>query len=220
MDRRTFLGRVALPLLGVSLAAQAGCRGTQTAQVLKPDQKDAVGSHTAGAETWHPLVETTTSNLLSRHAPLSNGTAIPAKARICFIGVENKSAEEVGDFKEQLYEAIDTRIVQSQIFEPVNRRFIDAGLQESRLRPEQLFLPENRARFAAAMQQQGQVFDYLLFAKITSGTTRDNKDYQRDYVLTLEIVDLNSGAYDKEAAEIRKGYNVSLGAKLRHIGPF
>ena len=63
----------------------------------------------------------------------------------------------------------------------------------------------------------GQPFDYLLYATLTSGTTHDNKDYQRDYLLTLEMVNVRTGQYDKESAQLDKGYNVSAGAKLSHM---
>ena len=59
------------------------------------------------------------------------------------------------------------------------------------------------------MEQMGQPFDFLLYATLTSGTTRSNKDYQRNYLLTLEMVNVHNGQYDKESAELDKQYNVS-----------
>jgi len=140
--------------------------------------------------------------------------------RVCFIGVENRSIEELGDFKEQIYEQIDSQILQAPSFEPISRRYVEAGLIETRLRPDSLFMPQNMQMFTAAMQRQGQPFDYLMFAKLTSGTTESNQDYQRDYVLTLEVVDVQSGAYDKESAKIRKGYHKSRLGKWRKYNPF
>ncbi len=67
--------------------------------------------------------------------------------------------------------------------------------------------------FVAALEQQGQPFDAMLYAVITSGTTRENKDYQRDYLLTLELVDIHNGQYDKQAATLTKGYYHSRPAK-------
>ena len=57
-------------------------------------------------------------------------------------------------------------------------------------------------------------------ATITSGTTRDNKDYQRDYLLTLEMVHVRTGKYQKESAELSKGYNRSMLAKVKNLNPF
>ena len=222
MDRRQFLGRGVVGLFGVAGLVASGCRSRQTASVVKPGQPDMVGSHAAGAETYGPLVDTAVSNLLARHnsavhpVGLTEGTAPTGQMRICFIGVENKSAEEIGDFKEQLYQQIDTRIVQSQVYQLVSRRFVDAGLQECRLRPDQLFIPSNMQAFTRSLEQMGQLFDYLLYATITSGTTRSNADYQRNYLLTLEMVNTHNGQYDKESAEITKIYNVSAMAKIKN----
>jgi hypothetical protein len=213
MHRRVFL----------SLAAAAGgellsgCRGNQFAAVRTPDKPDMVGSHTAGAETFKPLVEQAVGELLARHAPqvvpASASTLPPPPLRICFVAVENKSAEEIGDFKDQIYQTIDLHIVQSHVFQPVNKRFVDAGLAQTRLRPDQLFVPQNMRAFQIVLEQQGQPFDCLLYATITSGTTRENQDYQRDYLLTLEMIDVRSGQYDKQAATLSKGYYHSRTAR-------
>jgi hypothetical protein len=212
-DRRYFLAALGLGVV-------AGCRSTQTAEVRDPSKTDMVASHQAGAETFKPLVEQAVGTLLMRNSQptvIQTGTAPslapPTPKRICFVAVENKSAEEIGDFKEQLYQIIDTHIVQSNVFIPVSKRFVDAGLTQTRLRPDALMVPQNMALFAAAMSQQGQPFDWLLYATITSGTTRDNKEMQRDYLLTLEMISVDCGAYDKQSATISKSYYHSKTAK-------
>jgi hypothetical protein len=212
MERRRFLQSAAATLIA---GLSGGCKANQFAKVRKSGEADMVGSHQAGAETFKPLVEQTTSELLSRHATqvVPAGGAPPQPLRICFVGVENLSSEEIGDFKDQIYECIDLKIVQSQVFQPVNKRFIDAGLMQTRLRPDQLFVPDNMHAFTAVMQQQGQPIDALLYAKLTSGTTRENKDSQKDYLLTLELVDIHSGNYDKQAATLSKSYYHSRPAK-------
>ncbi|MDZ4821291.1 MAG: penicillin-binding protein activator LpoB [Planctomycetota bacterium] len=214
MDRRYFLSA---GLVGIG-SLLTGCRNKQFAQITKPGQPDMVASHQAGAETFTPLVQESVAKLLGRQAasaqitPVSYGGAeeIPApRKRICFVAVENKSAEEVGDFKDQLYQIIDTKILESQMFEPVSKRYVDAGLMETRLRPDQLFLPENMRVFTGFMEQAGQPFDYLLYATITSGTTRENQEFQRDYLLTLELVNIRTGQAEKESATITKTYHKS-----------
>jgi len=219
-SRRAFLGRCAWGLSAALAAAQAGCRSKQTAQAVKPGDKELVGSHTAGGETFSPLVDTAVTNLLARHqhgvqpAGFVEG-AQPGRLKICFIGVENKSAEEIGDFKEQIYQQIDSKILQSQIYQSISRRFVDAGLKQSRLRPDELMVPQNMRMFTASMEQMGQPFDFMLYATLTSGTTRANADYQRNYLLTLEMINVRNGQYDKESAEVDKKYNVSAMAKLK-----
>jgi hypothetical protein len=149
------------------------------------------------------------------------GAPLPGPKRICFVGLENKSAEELGDFKDQICQIIDTRIVESKAFQPISPRFVSVGLKALRLRPEELFLPDNQRKFLAVMEQQGQPFDYLLFATLTSGTTTSNKDYQRDYLLTLEMVNIQTGEPDKEHATIRKGITrpASVRGSIERSGP-
>lgn len=214
MDRRRF---VTWSLSTFATASLVGCRSKPTAVVRAPGEPDMVGSHVAGAETFKPLVDQAVHELLARHSsqivPAGVNVLPPPPKRICFIGVENRSAEEIGDFKEQIYQCIDMHIVQSHVFQPVNKRFVDAGLMQMRMRPDQVFVPANMRAFSGMMEQQGQPFDYLLYAVVTSGTTRDNKEYQRDYVLTLEMVEVRSGQYDKQSASLSKDYYHSHAAK-------
>ena len=138
--------------------------------------------------------------------------------RICFVGVENRSAEELGDFKEQLYELIDAKILDAPVFHSISRRAVQAGLRQTGLRSDDLFIPAHMRQFTAIMEQMGEPFDYLLFAKITSGTTQDNRDSQRDYLLTLELVNIHTMASDKDSAMLSKNYNRSLKAKIQSWG--
>ncbi len=222
MQRRQFLNR--LILVAAPGAIALGCRGRQVAHVLT-DQQDMVGSHEAGAETWRPLVAEATTRLLANQQveiqQIAHTGGLPpadVRKRICFVGVENKSQEELGDYREQLYEQIDTLINESKTFAVVNRRFVEAGLRQAGLRPDDLFVPNNRRNFVAVMEQLEQPFEYVLFAKVTSGTTDNNGDYQRDYLLTLELVNVLTGDFTKESAELRKGYHKSKLSKLRNYG--
>ncbi|MFM8703670.1 MAG: penicillin-binding protein activator LpoB [Planctomycetia bacterium] len=225
-NRRTFLVHGLAPSTLALVAA--GCRSMQFARVMMPGEDAMIGSHQAGQETFTPLVNDAVAKLLARHVdsavmPVSyeEGAAAlpPPTRRICFVGVENKSAEDIGDFKEQIYQSIDSRILESKVFQSVNRRFVDAGLRDTRLRPDQLLVPEHMRTFAGHMEQQGQPIDYLLYATITSGTTRENRDYQRDYVLTLELVEVGTGSYDKQSAELSKGYHHSRLSRWRATNP-
>ncbi len=218
MDRRSFLVHAAV---SGSLFSLIGCKGRQVAHVLDGDDQDMVGSHTAGAETWQPLIDESVGKLLGRQTMAIQTVAHQGEAglppvckHVCFLGVENKSAEEIGDFKEQIYERIDSMVNQSGTFKMISRRFVEAGLREAHVAPADLFVPNKQRQFAAVMEQMQQPFDYLLFAKITSGTTQKNKNYQRDYVLTLELVNVYDGSFDKESATIRKGYHKSVLGKI------
>ena len=99
--------RTLLTLAGTSAVIWFGGCAHQYAHIIRPDQANLVGSHTAGSETWNPLVDESVSKLLGRALP-SNVAPVgfDSKAEtcgpgtICFIGVENKSIEELADFKE------------------------------------------------------------------------------------------------------------------------
>lgn len=238
MNRRHILRSTLLGAASILLVA-GGCAGRQYGHVLASDDTDLVGSHAAGAATWNPLVESAVAQILSRCPPVVQTSAVGGSfehlpgvatadtvtstvgpATVCFIGIENKSAEELGDFKDQIYETIDSQINSSAGYRGVSRRLVDAALRETRLRPDSLFLPDNRNVFSSVLGKNGSPVDFLLYATITSGTTDRNKSSQRDYVLTLEMVNIHSGDFVKESAKIRKGYSGSRAGKWWNYGVF
>jgi hypothetical protein len=219
MRRREFFG-----LSIFAVGCSTGCRGYQFGHIVQPNKPNLVGSHSAGAAVFDPLIDESVAALLSRQTtsfgePMVDEYGMPAKKAICFIGVENKSIEELADFKDQIYEQIDSKIIESDVFLPISRRLVDAGLKQTRLRPDALMIPDNRRLFAAVLEQNGQPFDYLLYATLTSGTTERNSSSQRDYLLTLELVNINDGSTDKQSAKISKGYHRSALGKLWHYNP-
>ncbi len=216
---------VKLYLLGLAAIAVGGCRGYQYGHLVKNEAPDMVGSHSAGGEVYKPLIEESVAKLLGGCPVAPAGAAfgpdgMPLPQRVCFVGVENKSAEELGDFKEQIYQLIDTEVNRAATFECISRRMVDSALHETRLRPDSLLVPSNMQLFTAVLQREGQPVDYLLYATLTSGTTERNKSSQRDYLLTLEMVDTRTGAYVKEDATIRKGYHTSALGKLANYSLF
>ncbi len=203
----------------------AGCRNRQRAHVLKGDDKDMVGSHTAGAETWKPLIDESVARLLSKSCATiqqASHSTVDAQGQtsrtVCFVGVENRSGEEIGDFEEQIYEHIDSLISRDPHFRMISRRYVEAAMGECRCSIDALVTAKHQREFQEILERQDQPFDYLLFARITSGTTNSNGDYQRDYTLTLELLDIHTGESLKDFAELRKGYHKGLFGKLKHYG--
>ena len=198
-----------------------GCKGTQ-ARVMQRGEADKVGSNRAGAEVYNPMVRSATCKLLGTAAtePIQQVAYHGApnfpmgKRKVCFISLENASVEELGDFKEHIRSAILEEISQSDQFEIVSDRAVTAGLRALSLRPDDLFMQENMRMFTSAMGRGGTPVDYLLFAKITSGTTESNRDMQRDYKLTLELVNTQTFVPIIESTPMRKEYNNSVKGKL------
>jgi hypothetical protein len=200
-----------------------GCRGRQHAHVLKQTDNDMVGSHNAGAETWKPLIDESVAKLLGKssatilqasHTSIHNDGSLVRS--ICFVGVENKSGEVIGDFKEQIYDHVNTLVGQDPQFRMISRRYVEAAMAELRCAPESLILPQRQRDFQMILERQNQPLDYLLFARITSGTTNSNGDYQRDYLLTLELLDIQTGESISESAMLRKGYHKTIFGKNKH----
>ena len=220
MQRREWLTRLSL----FTMAGLTGCRGYQYGHVIKPDAANLVGSHEAGAEVFDPLVDEAVAKLLARQNVSVEECqlgpdGLPCKKTICFVCIENKCAEDIGDFKDQLYNQIDSKILESHAFQPISRRMIDAGLYETRMRPDALMLPDNMRLFTAVLQRNGAPVDYFLYAILTSGTTKRNSSTQRDYDLTLELTNLHSGQYDKVTSEVRKGYHKTAMGKIWNYNP-
>lgn len=209
----------------VVAAVAVGCRGYQYGHLVKNDQPDLVGSHAAGAEVFNPLIDEAVAKLLGRvemsgQHGMVGPDGMPIKPVICFVGVENKSAEELGDFKDQIYTQIDAKISGAESFRTMSRRVVEAGLQQTRLRPDALVIPDNMALFCSVLQREGQPVDYLLYAKLTSGSTERNKSSQRDYWLTLELINTHNADSISEQASIRKGYHASYLGKAVNYNPF
>jgi hypothetical protein len=198
-----------------------GCRGTQ-ARVMHSGESDNIGSDRAGAEVYNPMVREAVGKLLARAAvepiqqvAFNNGMMpVSLRRKVCFISLENASVEELGDFKEHIKTAILEKVSESDQFEIVSDRAVTAGLRALSLRPDDLFREENMQMFTGAMGRGGTPVDYLLFAKITSGTTEVNRDMQRDYKLSLELINTQTFTQIIESMPMRKEYNHSLKGKI------
>ncbi len=225
MDRQSLKQFATLASIATSfiVVGGIGCRGYSYGHLIKNNQPDLVGSHTAGAEVFNPLIDESVARLLGtqaqRNPPMIGPDGQPVPRTVCFVGVENKSAEELGDFKDQIYEQIDTQISRAPAFRVINRRVVDAALHETRMRPDSLLVASNMQLFLAVLQREGQPVDYLMWAKLTSGSTERNSSTQRDYLLTLELVDTATGDQTKEQASIRKGYHGSYIGKAWNYNP-
>ena len=216
MNRREFF-----PLVLVSLCfGSFGCRLGTKGRIKGFYEKDRVGSDQAGAEVFKPVVDRVVTKMINRVEAMPvdmNSRTLSAEGfpvrRITFITIENQSAEELGDYKDHIKEIISQRFGESPSFEMVSDKAVTAALRQSGLRPDDLLNPNYMKIFRSEMGPNAN-FDYMLFAKLTSGTTRDNADMQRDYMLTLNLIDVNTFQEIKESEPISKEYLKSLRGKV------
>ena len=216
MNRREFSSVV----LACFSSTFFGCRGTTKGRIKGFYEKDRVGSDQAGAEVFKPVVNNVVAKMIARveATPVDprfhslNQDGIPIR-RITFITIENQSAEELGDYKDHIKEIISQRIGESPAFEMVSDKAVSAALRQTGLRPDDLLTPNYMKMFRSEMGDSAN-FDYMLFAKLTSGTTRDNADMQRDYMLTLNLIDVNTFQEIKESEPISKEYLKSVRGKM------
>ena len=169
-------------------------------------------------DTWEPQTQTALSQLLDRESranQLASKDGSGGKKRIGFLYLENKSSDEIGDFGDKIYQKIAATISKSDSFELVNNQAAKAGLKQAGLNPDDLYVPNARLRLAQIMKQQQEPTDYFLFATTTSVTTRiTKKNDKSDYLLTLELMNMESGKTDKSSADIRQGVRHHLAGTL------
>lgn len=224
---QSILTATSILTLSTAFVVGGGC-AHQKGKVVDADAPDRVGSDRAGSEIYDPAADAAVAGLLEQAArkpvsPEDVGKMVAQMnedcgvRKICFVGVENAGGEELGDIRESLAETIRGQISRSEIFETVDSRLVAAALRENGLRVDDLFLPEKRALFAESLGKMDAPFDYLLFAKVTTATTKDNKDSQVKYNLTLDLTNVRTGAAISETVQLKKHYNRSVKAKIKGL---
>ncbi len=181
-----------------------GCSSAPKGRIKGADEEDLVGKNRAGGATFRMLIAESTEKLLDGHArDLRPGEPF----YVAFVGVENKTVEELRDSREAIYESIDTVLVNNAAYTPVSRRMVDHTLKLHDIVPEDLFLAAGRDLFRAELTKQGITPDFLLWCKLSTMSTFGENVSQRDYQMTLDLVDANSGlTVRKETALVSKEY--------------
>lgn len=136
------------------------------------------------------LADAACSALLQEHVRID-----PAlEFQVAFVGIQNKSAEELAEHRESVYDRISTTLTNSHRFRMVSRDQVEAALREIGARgPEDLFLEAKRSRFLSVLGVTGLAPEFLLFAKVTSESTGSGTARARVYQLTLELAESKSG---------------------------
>ncbi len=193
---------IATVVTAVALAFVWGC-GPQ-GRIKGEDEGSLVGARSAGAGTYNDLVSQSVEKLMAR---LSAPSAAEGKKLVCFVDIENRSAEELAENREALYEQIDTIIVESGTYASISRRYVEAALRKTGLRSEEIFLADGRSKFMSVLGESGLTPDYLLWGKITTLSTSGSTVREREYLLTMELVNAKTGLTEaKTTSKVRKEY--------------
>lgn len=182
-------------------AALAACK--DTGRIKADTEGDVVGTTTAGSATYNQIIEDGVQKLLGSHSAQNAGTE---RMSLAVMGIDNQGSEELGDWGGQLYEQITTSINQSGRYRTVSQRMVDRALSISNLRQDDLLIPAGRRKFLETLEAEDNPVQLLLFPKITTGSTDAGRTQQRDYMLTLELVDVNTGWDDRFSSKVRKEY--------------
>lgn len=187
--------------LGLALAS---CQSGRTGRIMADTDQDYVDIGGAGGAEYDRLIEGSVQRLL--RLPVAADIGLE-KAKVVTLAVQNDSGEELGDWQESLYQLIDTSINRSGRFENISRRFVTAALKETGLRQEQLFIPKHQRTFLDMLERQGLPIEFLMFPTLTRGTTNAGQGTtQRNYELTLELVNVKTGNSDKVMERLRKEF--------------
>lgn len=189
-----------LMLVGCMVFVFTGC--SYQGRIKTSDEGTLVGAHNAGADVYNKLIDEVLKKLLDQASK-----AEANKKVVCFVEIENKGAEELAENKAAIYEQIDTIIVESKQYSSVSRRFVDAALRNTGLRPDDIFLGPGREKFMSVLGSQGIVPDYLLWGTVTNLSTVGLKVREREYMLTMELVNAQTGLTEaKKSTKLRKEY--------------
>ena len=194
---------------GLALAALglggSGCAGP-SARMKSEDEGTLVDVRKGGTETYKKLIHDTVVALLEEHRVNLQGAA--EKPLVAFVGVENKSSEELGEFRTAMNNEITTALVNSRYYSIISMRAVDAAKRESNIRNiEDLATRANREAFMSVLNRDGAPPQYLLVGSVTTMTSRGNKEKERVYQLTLEMMDSSSGVIQTmKQEEVRKAY--------------
>lgn len=201
MDRCCFL-TLGVVVLSIAMGA-AGC-SSPSGRIVEGDEPALVGSRKAGAAVYRPTMAKALGELLAQYASEERAQG---KRVVAFVGVENKTRDEIRDIREALNQTVSTAVTESRVFTLINQRFVGAALREIGRSAEDLFLGKPREEFKTVLGKDGMTPDFLLFARLTSMTTSAEDVKEVYYQLTLELVDSNTGETNaSKSAEIRKEY--------------
>jgi hypothetical protein len=197
--------KVALAALLAAGTLAAGCTGP-SARVKSSDEGTLVDVNRGGTETYKDLIRNGVTALLEENrVQLANAAQKPL---IAFVGVDNKSSEELGEFRAAMNNEITTALVNSRIYSMISMKAVDAAKRQSGLRDaSDLTTAGPRDAFLSVLNKDGNPPQYLLFGEVTTMTSRGSDARERTYQLMLQLMDSSNGIIQSQKmVELRKEY--------------
>jgi len=175
---------------------------------MSEEEDDLVGDKRAGAATYDRLMKQSVEKMLGWYVDevLRGSISTNPKMKVAFAGFQNKGAEELGEWRDDLTIKINTMISESNAFTSISPRYVAEALRATNLSVDNLFLPPKRREFLAALERSDNPAQALVFATLTRGTTGQDNLAQANYRLTLEMVDSETGVSKSFDAVVRKEY--------------
>jgi hypothetical protein len=189
-----------------ALVLFSSCVGDKHPARIKGDnERNIVDVSGAGAATFERLINSTVSKLLEPY----KGEFAELKVRaLAFVDLENRTSEELGEWREQLIDKIEASVNERREFKAISIRFVSTVLKEMGNPPiDKLFLPKGRREFAKVMEQKSTPVQYLMWGRLTRGVTQGVDKRQANYVLSLELINIKTGEQNKKITTVRKEFS-------------
>jgi hypothetical protein len=181
------------------------CGSNQSARILDENEADLVDVDSAGAATFDKLVDPTVDKLLE---PYKGEFAELKVRRLAFVDLDNRTKEELADWRDHLIDLIEISINKRRAFKAVSVKAISVVLKEMGGPPvEQLVLPSKRREFAKILERDTAPVQYLLYGRLTRGGTKGANTRQADYLLTLELMNIETGESNTVGTKVRKEFS-------------
>lgn len=197
------LPRGVLSILGLLIFCACG---GPSGRIKEKGEASLVGDRRAGTVVYRRLIDGSLKELSLKFRLAARNSNAP-KIRVAFFGIDNRTNEELGSWRDQLNDIINGAINESADFQDVSfENFVKPALETAGVKPDRLVIPAEARKLLAVLEKNNQVLDAFLFARLTQGDTTQGNLKQSDYILTFELVNPLDGIRLMSREEISKEY--------------
>ncbi|MBI4586562.1 MAG: hypothetical protein HY717_21335 [Planctomycetes bacterium] len=180
--------------------------GGPSGRIKEKGEASLVGDRRAGTVVYRRLIDGSLKELSLKFRLAARNSNAP-KIRVAFFGIDNRTNEELGSWRDQLNDIINGAINESADFQDVSfENFVKPALETAGVKPDRLVIPAEARKLLAVLEKNNQVLDAFLFARLTQGDTTQGNLKQSDYILTFELVNPLDGIRLMSREEISKEY--------------